>query len=185
MMSRPSSSGSWSETTLYFFPGNDPSEGFSPNGDLALDAAGNLYGTTYGGGNQECASGCGVVFEISPSSGSLWTETVLHAFSGGSDGRWPDAGLARGGDGTRFGTTQDGGDAACNDGWGCGVVFTIKPRGTSSTERVLHAFENNRNDGTFPLGAVTRDARGRLYGTTWFGGPGPSDGDGTVYEIAR
>jgi uncharacterized repeat protein (TIGR03803 family) len=185
MMSRPSSSGSWSETTLYFFRGNDPSKGFSPNGGLVLDSAGDLYGTTYGGGSQECDSGCGVVFEISPSSGSSWTEKVLHTFSGGSDGRWPAAGLTRGADGTLFGTTQDGGDGACNDGWGCGVVFTIKPRGASSTERVLHVFENNRNDGKFPLSAVTRDSHGSLYGSTWFGGPGPSSGDGTVYEIAR
>jgi hypothetical protein len=82
-------SGSWTEAVLYSFLGG--SDGGIP-GQVDFGPKGKLYGgTMLGGKAADCTAntppGCGVVFELSPPSGSdPWTETVLHAFTGGSDG---------------------------------------------------------------------------------------------------
>ena len=77
----PSSDGSWTESVLYSFTGG--SDGDYPNwGGLAFDTANNLYGTTNIGG----AYGAGTLFELSPNSDGTWTESVLHHFTGKSDG---------------------------------------------------------------------------------------------------
>src|ERR1700688_4356775 len=62
----PSGSG-WTYKVLYYFTGGY--DGGEPDGRLTLDAQGNLYGTAYLGGivNAYCSSGCGTVFELSPS----------------------------------------------------------------------------------------------------------------------
>ena len=90
----PTSKG-WAETVLYRFTGG--TDGAFPR-NLVLDSAGNLFGTTLGGGSfsgNNCSLfGCGVVFELSPGP-SDWTETVLHTFTGGSDG-WRPAALTPG-----------------------------------------------------------------------------------------
>lgn len=83
----------WAEKVLYRFTGG--SDGGYPYGALTFDEAGNLYGTTVAGGILEpsCpAYGCGVVFELQPSA-TGWKETVLHSFTGGSDGFNPLADL--------------------------------------------------------------------------------------------
>ena len=86
-------SGGWTETVLYTFTGG--SDGGEPYARLLSDAAGNLYGTTLLGGNigSACSSGCGTVFKLTPGSGG-WTESVLYAFAGGTDGASPYDGLA-------------------------------------------------------------------------------------------
>lgn len=90
------------------------------------DAQGNLFGTTiFGGSYQNCNGNfvaCGTVFELD----SVGNETVLHNFSGGSDGGFPEAGLAMDGSGNLYGTTQAGG-ASCYGQYTCGVVFKITP----------------------------------------------------------
>ena len=183
-MSRSSRSVQWRETTLYLFPEGDQSTGWSPTGGLTLDGSGNLYGVTAQGGDYSiCSQGCGVIFELSRASGSSWSETVLHTFSGGSDGASSTAGLTSDASGTLFGTTRNGGDLNCNASFGCGVVFSLTPRGTASTERVLHTFENGSTDGALPQSGVTRDSRGSIYGSTWLGGPGSSFGNGTVFSL--
>ena len=185
-MSRSSRSAQWHETTLYLFPGGDRSTGWSPTGGLAVDRSGNLYGVTSEGGDfSKCSQGCGVVFELSRTSGSYWSEAVLHTFSGGSDGATSTAGIAIDADDELFGTTINGGDLNCNNGAGCGVVFRLTRRETAWTEQVLHAFEDGPTDGAFPLSAVTLDSSGRLYGSTEFGGPGSSFGNGTVFRITQ
>lgn len=103
------------ETVLYAFQGG--SDGSWPYAALKLDKAGNLFGTTYYGG----ASGCGTVYEISPSG----TETILYTFQCGSDGASPASNLTlyRG---HLYGTTANGGLNDCAGG--CGVVFSVKGR---------------------------------------------------------
>jgi uncharacterized repeat protein (TIGR03803 family) len=164
----------WTETVLYRFTGED--DGGSPGyGDLAFDAAGDIYGTTTGGG-ADCSPyyNCGVVFELSRSGGS-WTESVLHSFSeSGNDGLIPYGGVVLDSAGNLYGTTVLGG---IDNG---GVVFQLTQSGSSWTETVLHSF-GGLNDGVGPIGGLIMDRQGNLYGTT-ASGPGEGNG-GTVYEL--
>jgi uncharacterized repeat protein (TIGR03803 family) len=161
-----------SETVLYTFTGGD--DGSGPYGGLVQDASGNLYGTTYEGG----PSHAGVVFRLDPTG----QETVLHAFTGGSDGASPVAALIRDDAGNLYGTTQFGGNPACQNG--CGVVFEIDATGL---ETVLYRFAGGR-DGQQPVAGLLRDATGNLYGTTLYGGaPGGKCGTagcGTVFKLS-
>jgi uncharacterized repeat protein (TIGR03803 family) len=112
--------GAWTETVLhdFAFTGGD---GAVPEAGVVIGTSGVLYGTTAYGG----ASDAGTVFSLTPpaSPGGAWTETVLHDFTGGSDGRYPEAGVAMGKSGGLFGTTDLGGAGTCN----CGTVFALKP----------------------------------------------------------
>jgi uncharacterized repeat protein (TIGR03803 family) len=180
----PSKSGGWTESLLYSFT---LLNGSDPNGDLVLDSAGNLYGTTQSGGNTaDCNGfGCGVVFKISPNSGGGWKETVLYAFTRGTDGGVPQAGLVMDATGHLYGTTYGGGNPNfCGSQNGCGVVFELSPGSTSYTERVLHEFISS--DGAFSGAPLTRDSSGNLFGTTFDGGilSDCSDvGCGVVFEV--
>src|SRR5215467_6497743 len=139
-LTRPSKSGAWSEMTLFLFS-TDFKEGFYPKGGIAFDASGDLFGMTYAGGDFNCqVQGCGVVFELIKSNDGMWMETILHEFTGGSDGAYPLDGLAMDAAGNLYGTTTNGGDTTCNNGGGCGVVFTLTPAGANSHETVLHTF---------------------------------------------
>jgi uncharacterized repeat protein (TIGR03803 family) len=108
---------------LYRFA--DKLDGAYPTGGLVRDPQGNLYGTTQMGGDPTCDGGfgCGVVFKIDPSG----TETTLYAFTGGTDGEFPNPDLIRDAPGNLYGTTLDGGDQTCARKTGCGVVFKITP----------------------------------------------------------
>jgi len=110
----PGAGGTWTETVLYSFcPANGCSDGAYPeSGNLVFDAVGNLYGTTAFGGAYQSACGghdCGTVFELSPDGGGKWTETVLHSFGNGTDGREPLASLIFDAAGNLYGTTAFGG----------------------------------------------------------------------------
>ena len=112
------------ETVLYTFTGGD--DGSDPFDSLVMDAAGNLYGTTYAGGkNTACfdGEGCGVVFKLDPSG----QETVLHSFTGGTDGFEPESALVMDAAGNLYGTTNFGGIVNDECAGGCGVVFKITP----------------------------------------------------------
>jgi uncharacterized repeat protein (TIGR03803 family) len=110
----PSGNG-WTETLIYSFTGS--SDGAFPSTVLGLNA-GNLYGTTYSGGNKPGMSGAGVVFELSPSGGG-WTQAVLHAFTNSPDGAVPSGGVILDGAGNIYGSTQVGGTN------GDGTVYQI------------------------------------------------------------
>ncbi len=98
----PTAGGGWTKQVLYSFgPGTD---GEGPYAGLIFDGAGNLYGTTTGGGTY----GSGAVFELTPAAGGGWTEQVLHSFNG-TDGVDPVAGLISDAAGNLYGTTQFGG----------------------------------------------------------------------------
>jgi len=152
---------------------------------LILDSAGNLYGTTATGGDLSCSFafsvGCGVVFKLDQTG----KETVLYAFTGGTDGGRPEEGLVRDAAGNLYGTAQLGGSD------GCGVVFKVDPTGK---ETVLYAFTGLADGGNPAAGLVASSAgsaagkRYELYGTTYDGGdlscaPGGGSGCGVVFKI--
>lgn len=120
--------GPWTETLLYVFSGG--ADGAQPLDNLVFDGKGNLYDTTFYGGDLACnlGTGCGVVFALAPPSqqGLSWTETVLHSFLGGSDGQNPAASLTWGKGGALYSTASGGGGSpSCNGG--CGTVFGVLP----------------------------------------------------------
>jgi len=147
------------ETVLYSFTGG--ADGSAPQATLIRDAAGNLYGTAFGGGitTGVCAIqepvGCGVVYKLDPSG----HQTVLYSFTGGADGGIPYAGVVRDPEGNLYGTTFYYG--ALNGG----MVYKVDPSGQQT---VLHTFTGGA-DGSFP-GSVILDSAGNLYGTTFEGG---------------
>ncbi len=152
---------SGNESVLYPFTGENDG-GYSDAG-VILDSAGNLYGTTSGGG----ASGAGLVFKVDASG----NETVLFTFTGGADGGYPYAGVVRDSAGILYGTTSGGGTP------GLGVVFKVD---TSGNETVLYTGQRGL-DGDQPyLAGVILDSVGNLYGTEAFGGAG---GEGVVYKL--
>ena len=165
-------SGFWTETVLYDFLGLK--DGAIPYGArLIFDAAGNLYGTAFGGGSTNCPRGCGVVYELIPSNGS-WTQKVLYSFTGGpSDGASPWAGVIFDQAGNLYGTTEFGG------AYGYGTVYELTPSGSGWTEKVLYSFQNQQ-DGGQPYAGLIFDSSGNLYGATTSGGAG---GGGTVFEL--
>jgi uncharacterized repeat protein (TIGR03803 family) len=172
------------ETVLYSFNGG--SDGSGPSSVLVADAAGNLYGTTQEGGNDQCGgSGCGVVFEVSPHSDGSWTESVLYVFcslSNCADGERPYAGpLIIDSAGNLYGTTFFGGDPACGR-TGCGVVFKLYKSGN---ETVLHSFTGSA-DGAYPWAGLIMDKAGNLYGAAGQGGDLScpiQNGCGVVFKI--
>ncbi len=188
----PNSGGQWSETVLHSFTGGD-ADGQSPFSGLALDPAGNLYGTTEFGG----ANGLGVVFELSQGAHGEWIASVIHQFAGfPSDGSWPLAGLVLDAKGNLYGATFTGGNStACPRArgltTGCGTVFELLPGvGGVWNETVLYSFTNSNGDGSHPEATLVFDEAGNLYGTTTGGGltghcfvNGP-DSCGTVFELA-
>ena len=153
------------ERVVYSFVGGN--DGIAPAASLFLDKGGNLYGTTTRGGSSADA---GIVFKIDATG----KETVLHRFTGGSDGGTPLASLLRDRSGNLYGTTYSGGDASCL----CGTIFKVSPAGA---ETVLHTFGRGA-DGQFPLGGLIADSSANLYGTTKGGG---AYGAGTVFKIDR
>jgi uncharacterized repeat protein (TIGR03803 family) len=166
---RPSGSG-WTETVLHSF---QSSEGTTPIGGLILDAAGNLYGTTYDGGLGDYD---GSVFELSPSNGG-WTFSVLHLFDPtGSEGAEPVVGVTMDAAGNLYGTTIGGGS------FDLGTVYELVYDGGAWTYQTLHSFFSTT--GYNPFSVVTLDSQGNLYGTAADGGRGDCNtGCGVVWEI--
>jgi len=181
----PASGGGWTEQVLYgFCSQTNCTDGDYPKAGLIFDAAGNLYGTTYGGG----AYGFGTVFELTPASGGGWTEQVLYSFcsqTNCTDGGYPTAGLIFDSAGNLYGTTQSGGNfvGSCVT-YGCGTVFELMPsRGGGWTEKLLYTFcsQTNCTDGDYPYSGLIFDAAGNLYGTTVAGG---AYSGGTAFELS-
>jgi uncharacterized repeat protein (TIGR03803 family) len=168
------------ESVLYSFSGG--SDGGGPDSVLVADPAGNLYGTTQGGGNLACGcgNGSGVVSAVLRQTNGSWTGTTLYTFcslSNCTDGERPIAGpLFRDRAGNLYGTTFFGGG---ND---AGVVFKLDKSGK---ETVLHSFTGGK-DGAFPWAGLTMDNAGNLYGVATGGGDTtcfPPSGCGVVFKI--
>ncbi|MGA8430858.1 MAG: choice-of-anchor tandem repeat GloVer-containing protein [Candidatus Sulfotelmatobacter sp.] len=176
--------GSWSKSALYSFTGE--TDGADPFAPLVIDSAGNLYGTTEGGGGTQnatdCNNGCGVVYELSPSSSGSYTYSLLYGFTGGADGAQPIGSLILDATGNFYGTTWLGGTTNapnCNNG--CGVVFKLAPSGGKWNFSVLHSFSGG-NDGANPMTALVLDTAGNLYGSTIILG---ANGGGVVYRLSQ
>jgi len=154
--------------------------GYHPKSGVILDAQGNLYGATSGGGGFDL----GTIFKLAAGGKkSKRQETILHTFTGGSDGACPETGLIRDGEGNLYGTTAFGGGSGCYFGDGCGTVFKVSAEGEES---VLYRFTGEA-DGEDPQGPLVLDSEGNLYGTANGGGDfscGEVLGCGTVFELA-
>ena len=151
--------GSWTYSQLYNFTGGK--DGALPFAHLTFDALGNLYGTTVGGGRQDCPDdyGCGVAFQLTPNPDGSWTYHVLHRFTGGKGGAHPTGGLILDSSGNLYGTTAQGGAS------GFGVVFELTPQPTGGwKETVLHTFLGR--PGKIPYGGLLIfGPSGEIYGT--------------------
>ncbi len=157
------------ETVLYTFTvggGAHPRDGDG----VIMDTHGNLFGTTDTGG----AYDFGVVYMLAPPYGQN-SESVLHSFTGGADGRDPLGGVIVDPQGNLYGTTTDGG------AYGYGVVFELTPPssgGAPWTETVLYNFTGGA-DGAYPQSSLIMDAQGNLFGSS-----GGYSNFGTVFKLA-
>ncbi|HTU00075.1 MAG TPA: choice-of-anchor tandem repeat GloVer-containing protein [Rhizomicrobium sp.] len=155
----------WTENVLHAFCLVDCSDGSEPVSRLLLDGAGNLFGTTYTGGDNDR----GTVFELSPAGGGSWSYARLYSFCPSrpcTDGDLPRGALVMDNQGNLFGTTYT--SSSVN-----GVLFKVVPNGSSSVYGVVHAFCGVRNcvDGKSPLADLFLDASGNIVATTSDGGP--------------
>ncbi len=171
--------------TLHTFSGQH--DGGGPAGLVALDRAGNVYGSAPHGaiGGGGCESGCGAAFRASYKNGA-WTFNPIYDFLGGNDGGEPQAGVTLGPDGAVYGTTLFGGGTGCG-GNGCGTVFKLTPGGSfcrmvlcSWTETVIYR-NNSLSDPSVLIGGVIVDNTGNVYGMSVGGG---TNGCGAVYELS-
>ena len=159
----------WKPTQLYSFCAvTGCTDGSGPSGALAFDAAGNLFGTTAGGGTQSS----GTLFEISP-AGSTWNEQVLYNFCSKNrckDGT-PPVGVASDAAGGLIGAAAFGGR-----GQGSGTLF----RFDAGAFQLVYQFCHDRHcsDGIAPESPPLADGAGNFFGTTYEGGTG-----GVIYEI--
>jgi hypothetical protein len=201
LVAPPKRGGAWSENILHNFAGNGQGDGYSPEGGLLIDAAGNLYGTTAYGGTGNCTlsgskTGCGTVYEMvrPKQKGGQWTEKILYNFQGDKDGQFPIGDLIFDNKGNLYGATFFGGGfGSCDDPFyqHCGTIFELvapKTKVGQWTETVLYSFKNGP-DGATPNGGLTFDQSGAVYGTTYSGGkvvcPGGQGpvGCGVVFKL--
>ncbi len=184
-----------------------PNDGSAAISNVVFDQAGNLYGTTPGGGSGfVCGdNGCGTAYELSPNKDGSWTETVIYNFcsviSGNAcqDGAYPDAGLIIDASGNLYGTASAGGGVPCPPlgTLGCGIIFELSPPiipGAAWSEATLYnfcsRFQNGAClDGQGPTGQLVFDSVGNLYGTATGGGAGhikqsSGAGGGVAFELS-
>jgi uncharacterized repeat protein (TIGR03803 family) len=160
------------ETALYSFcSAANCADGILPSGDLILDAAGNLYGTT-----SDDLSGHSVLFKVDKTG----TETVLHTFcsvANCADGDLPMGNLLQDTDGNLYGVTEKGGAERA------GTLYKVDPAGN---ETVIYSFCQSTGagaciNGSSPSGGLIQDASGNIYGTASSGG---AKGAGAVFSLS-
>jgi uncharacterized repeat protein (TIGR03803 family) len=175
------------QVTVIYSIGDNPNEGTQVTG-LTLDSGGNLYLASETGGpsqyfynclqrNYVPSFGCGSIAKIDPSG----NETLLHVFTGvDGDGGSPLGSVVLDADGNIYGATLVGGTGSCQPSYsstsGCGTVFKIDRSGNYS---VIYNFSGKAGDGAGPIGGLTMDQAGNLYGTAESGGSGSCFGQYT------
>ncbi len=160
------SGGSWNFSLIYSFTGQG--DGTNPYSPLVMDAAGNLYGTTYYGSG--FFNGYGTVFELTPSAGG-WSESTLHTFSGGSDGGSPFAGLTFDDAGNLYGATTEVVHQFLQ-----GVAFELARSGSGWSYSVISILSGSVD------GNLAVDHAGNVYGATTFGG---AHTDGYAFRLSH
>ena len=205
----PRAGGGWTEKVLHNF-GLYPTDATFPMPDhLTFDAAGNLYGTSYGGGTL----GYGAVFELMPNGSGGWTEKVIHDFPFNTgvtsavtfDNAGNLYGSIPGGILFKLTPNESGtwtyetvhtfvgdvgslmrnpagnlyGVAGGGGSYGHGIVFELIPNGSGGLTVKTLHNFGCGNDGGYPTGSLTLDAAGNLYGATCLCG---RYGMGTVFE---
>jgi uncharacterized repeat protein (TIGR03803 family) len=156
---------------LYSFTGG--ADGGEPYKGVTLNANGDLIGTAVTGGGGSCEGGCGVVFKVSY-SGGVWTQSVLHTFTG-ADGSGPGSPVSVDRNGNVYGTTPTGGK------FSVGVVYQLTPGQAGWTFQVIHNFTGGADGAGGSAGRLLIDSAGHLYGVCTVGGV---TGFGTVYKLA-
>jgi uncharacterized repeat protein (TIGR03803 family) len=176
----------WSESVIYSFTG--AADGGAPNAGLTAHG-GDLFGTAlHGGDSTACTSGCGVVFQLSPSTkGDPWSETVLYSFQNGNDGSLPVSPVTFDSSGNLYATSGAGGGGSCDNGGntGCGAIIQLAPptmSGGAWTETTLHTFSGGNSDQGSNVSGLIFGRGQKLYGTTLGSNIG-GGGDGTVFAI--
>jgi uncharacterized repeat protein (TIGR03803 family) len=160
------STGYAAPATLVSFNGGT---GDYPQSGLVVDAAGDLFGVTNGGG----ANGDGAVFEIvNTSTGYATTATLLASFTGlnGYGNLIEDAA------GDFFVTSTNGG--ANSDG----AVYEIADTGNGYSISPVFSFDGT--DGEEPGATLVADAGGDLFGTIPYAAGGVFELTGTGFQAA-
>jgi len=153
----------WSETTLYTFSAGAVSN--STIAGLVVDGSGNVFGTL----SETATATQGLLFELTPSSGT-WQETTLYTFLGGASGGVPVGPLFVS-NGNVFGTTSSGGDTRCEPHTGCGVVYeSLKGSGGQWTQTVIDTFHGDNFDRPNSPSLGGFDSSGNLYVSSATGG---------------
>jgi len=164
----PNADGSWTFSTVYEF--NGQFDGGFPLGQIAIDSAGNIYGTAGAGG----FNGYGTVYKLSPSGGG-WVLTTLYNFTSDFGNNPNQEGVALDSAGNLYGITRFDGE------YQLGTVYQLTPTVGFWNQTIVHTFTGN-NDGAYPFGPLTVDQAGAVYGTAYIGG---IHGQGTVYKLVK
>ncbi len=157
--------GTWNVTRQYIFPGSP--DGRWPEGPVTFDRAGNLYGSSLGGGNSDLGS----VYRLTP-AGNTWSECVLYSFAGAADGRKPMGNVIFDRAGNLYGVT--------NGDWQPSGVFMLPPSDCSGGT-AAPLFDFLSGEGAHLDSGLVMDGSGNLYGAAPFGG---KYGYGAVYKLA-
>jgi uncharacterized repeat protein (TIGR03803 family) len=178
----------WTQSVLYTFTGVN-GDGYGPVSGLFLDSRGALYGTTPFDSSGSCGGlGCGNVFKLTPSGPGqhVWSESILHAFTGGADGANPFAGVIVDRRGNVYGDASGGTAVPLQ----AGVIFKLTPPAwgrTAWTDTVLYSF-GGAPDGNTPAYVQLIGDGNALYGMTLGGGSGcvsaNGGGCGLVFRLA-
>ncbi len=151
-------------TVLHSFAGR-PNDGRGSVAKVTLDSAGNIYGTTEEGGSYGGGNGFGTIFKVATDG----TESLLHSFGAGGDGRTPKGAMVLEPNGDMIGTTLEGGST------GNGIIWKLAADGTYT---VVHSF--HLAEARFATGNLIQDKKGNFYGTSSGGG---AAGYGTVLKF--